>query len=152
AEETEEEDQNSGEVPGDEEQDSEEITEEEPTIVEFTDIKPGKSHFEGVQWLANKGIQGYGDGSFGLNKSLTRPHTAIMFVRALGLELPEKHHVQDYFHDVSINHPYAEFIAAVAEAGIFKGQNGKFLPGKQLTREQMASTLVNAYGFTSGTK
>lgn len=115
----------------------------------YTDIKLGDSHYEGVQYLTDKGISGYEDGTFGVGNKLTRPHTAVMFSKALELSLPSKASVVDYYTDVKASHPYAEFIAAMGAEGIFKGSNGKYLPLEELTREQMASTLVNAYGLKS---
>ncbi|WP_047984677.1 S-layer homology domain-containing protein [Ornithinibacillus californiensis] len=113
--------------------------------INFTDVKSGDSHYEGIQFLAEKGIKGYADGSFGVSKELTRPHAAIMFVNALGLERPNASEVGSYFTDVSADDLYADYIAAVAEAGVFKGSNRKYLPNEPLSRQQMASTLVNAF-------
>ncbi|QDP41483.1 phosphodiester glycosidase family protein [Radiobacillus deserti] len=121
----------------------------EPGQVYYSDLQVMGSHYEGIQWLTERGIQGYGDGTFGVNKELSRPHAAIMFTRALGLTTPAKSTVEDYFKDVKSTDLYSEFIAAVAKAGIFKGSGGNYNPDQLLTREQMASTLVNAYGLTS---
>lgn len=122
------------------------------TDVYYTDVDPEDSHYNGVQWLTKKGIQGYENGSFGSGNNLTRPHAAIMFTRALGLSVPSKNKVVDYFKDVNADDRYAGFIAAVGKAGVFKGSNGNFLPEKELTREQMASTLVNAFDLESDGK
>ncbi|WP_106496173.1 phosphodiester glycosidase family protein [Lentibacillus sp. Marseille-P4043] len=118
----------------------------------YTDVRSGDSHFDGIQWLTEKGIKGYEDGSFGVDKELTRPHTAIMFTRALDLRIPNPDKAENYFNDVKANDQYASFIAAVGEAGVFKGSGGKFMPNKTLTREQMASTLVNALDLKSDGK
>lgn len=120
-----------------------------PDNAYYTDVQEGDSHNDGIYWLTTKGIEGYEDGSFGVDRSLTRPHTAIMFSRALGLDIPSAEKVEEYYTDVNADDLYAKFIAAVGEAGIFKGSNGNFLPDKKLTREQMASTLVNAFGLKS---
>lgn len=42
---------------------------------------------------------------------------------------------------------YRNEIAATIDAGIFRGSNGYFLPENHLTREQLATVLVNAYGL-----
>ncbi|WP_053075047.1 phosphodiester glycosidase family protein [Ornithinibacillus californiensis] len=119
----------------------------------YKDMSPGKTHYDGVRWLSERGIKGYADGTFGVGNQLTRPHAAIMFVRALGLSVPDKKVVEDYFEDVTADDLYAEYMAAVAQAGVFKGSNGQFLPNQNLTREQMASTLVNAFGLeTNGSQ
>ncbi|GAA0486862.1 hypothetical protein GCM10008986_10340 [Salinibacillus aidingensis] len=111
----------------------------------YRDISPGDTHYEGVHWISDKGIKGYEDGSFGPGKSLTRAHAAIMFTRALDLKTEELTKETSMFKDISTDHPYAEFIHAVDKNGIFKGRDGEFLPGQSLTRQQMASTLVNAF-------
>lgn len=51
------------------------------------------------------------------------------------------------FNDVPNNHPQLEAITAVAEAGIFSGSNGSFMPAGNLTRAQMAKVLVEAFGL-----
>lgn len=114
----------------------------------YSDVTLGSSHYAGIQWLTDYGIKGYEDGAFGVDKALTRPHAAIMFTQALGLDLPSADEVGNYFEDVD-GHLYAEYIAAVGQADVFKGSNGNFLPNRELTREQMASTLVNAFDLES---
>ncbi|MFC2947678.1 S-layer homology domain-containing protein [Virgibacillus sediminis] len=114
---------------------------------QFTDIQPGESHYDAVQWIADRGIEGYEDGSFGVYNDVTRPHAAIFLTRALELNMVSADQVGEYFNDVQPNDLYADFIATVGANGTFKGSNGNFLPGQGLTREQMASVIVNAYGF-----
>ncbi|GAA0486947.1 S-layer homology domain-containing protein [Salinibacillus aidingensis] len=117
---------------------------------EFTDVQPGDSHYDGVQYVVEKGIQGYEDGSYGVKDSVTREHAAIFFAKVLGYEnnLPSASDVSDYFSDVSSDHTYADYIAGAGEQGVFKGNsNDEFSPDRALTREQMASTIVNAFGL-----
>ncbi|WLV24421.1 S-layer homology domain-containing protein [Aciduricibacillus chroicocephali] len=49
------------------------------------------------------------------------------------------------YKDVKTNSDYAREIAAVTEAGIFKGRNGKFEPTKPISRDQMATVIVQAF-------
>src|SRR5699024_4028662 len=115
---------------------------------QFKDVKPDDPHYEGINWLADKGIQGYEDNTFGKYVELKREHAAVMFAKALGLPLPPKKEVENYYSDITAEHRYAEYIAAVGKAGIFKGKEGKvFAPKQVLTRQQMASTIVSAYDF-----
>ena len=121
---------------------------------EFKDVPKGSSHYDGVQWAVAEGIvKGYEDGTFGVGKNLTRSHAAVMFVKARGLkELPASE-VTKYFNDVNEKTPYAGYIAAAAKAGIFKGDAKKnFNINNPLTREQMATTLVQAFGLKSDGK
>src|SRR5699024_10340048 len=114
---------------------------------QFSDVNPNSTHYEGITWLVEQGIQGYEDNRFGTYEVLTREHAAIMFVKALDLPLLSNKDVTTYFTDVKADHAYANYIATAGKAGIFKGDKGKFKPDEVLTREQMATTLVNAYEF-----
>lgn len=112
----------------------------------FTDYHQGNFGFEEVSYLVERGvIQGYQDGSFKPHREVNRIETAIMFQRALGLEAPAH---QASFKDIAPGSNFAAVAAAVKEADIFKGNsNGTFGPGDSLTREQMASVLVRAFGL-----
>ncbi|RYG71922.1 hypothetical protein EU245_12380 [Lentibacillus lipolyticus] len=113
--------------------------------VSFTDVQEGDSHYEGIMALAEQGIvDGYADGSFGVYDNVTRQQVAVMLANALDLETPaDVDSVLSVYDDVDADSLYAEQIAAVTEAGAFTGNNGKFNPGDDITREQMASVLVS---------
>ncbi|MHA6261041.1 C40 family peptidase [Sporosarcina sp. CAU 1771] len=51
------------------------------------------------------------------------------------------------FNDVTTDHPKVDAILAVADAGIFTGSNGNFMPNGNLTRSQLAKVLVEAFGL-----
>lgn len=55
------------------------------------------------------------------------------------------------FKDVDKNHPEISSIAAVADAGIFTGDNGAFKPDSHLTRAQLAKVLVEAFELEGST-
>ncbi|MGY0691394.1 phosphodiester glycosidase family protein [Virgibacillus sp. FSP13] len=113
----------------------------------FKDVAYRNSHYEGINWLKDHGIQGYPDNTFGVNEKLKRKHSAIMFTKILDLNLPQAEKVEKLFNDVEASYVYADYIAAVGNADIFNGSNGDFQPEKTMTREQMATTLVNAFGW-----
>lgn len=118
--------------------------------IQFSDVDRTNDHYDGIYWLANKGaIDGFPDGTFRDGNSLIRPHAAKLFVGAMDLPLLDGSEVMHYFNDVKPTNSYAGYIATVGKAGIFKGSNGDFLPDKQLSREQMATTLVRAYDLKS---
>ncbi|MCG1027052.1 phosphodiester glycosidase family protein [Virgibacillus halodenitrificans] len=119
----------------------------EPVKQIFIDVSYRDAHYPGVNWLKDNGIQGYPDHTFGVDEKLSRPHTAIMFTKSLKLKLPPAEEVENLFNDVDRNDLYADYIAAVGQANIFNGSNGDFLPEQGLTRQQMATTLVNAYAL-----
>lgn len=121
--------------------------------VRFTDITESYTHFDGIQALVKMGsINGYpmpdGTRKFRPENKLTREHAAKIFANALQLPVPtDVSAVMRNFTDVNEKHEYAPEIAATYEAGIFRGNNGRFMPG-YLSREQMATIIVRAFGLT----
>ncbi|WP_337019926.1 S-layer homology domain-containing protein [Oceanobacillus massiliensis] len=116
-------------------------------VTNFTDVTPDSSHYDAVQWASQNGITGYLDGSFGVGEDLSREHAAVFFNRIFDLPEASASEVEEYFDDVTADHRYAADIAAVAKAGIFSGDNGNFNPTQSLTRQQMAKTIVERFGF-----
>jgi 5'-nucleotidase / UDP-sugar diphosphatase len=95
--------------------------------------------------LAQAGIiNGYEDGTFKPSQKIVRGQAANLLANTLELPTPEN---LKAFSDVSEKSVYALGAAATKEAGIFTGSNGKFGAGDVLTREQMASVLVRAFGL-----
>lgn len=116
------------------------------TPASYPDVPEEGSHYEAIMELTKDGIvKGYENGRFGQWDDITRQQVANIFYRVLNLEPPEDiDEVLATYSDVDSHHPYAEQIAAVTEAGIFKGNNGSFLPRKSITRQQVASVLLRA--------
>ncbi|SFD86175.1 uncharacterized protein, YkwD family [Lentibacillus persicus] len=112
--------------------------------INFNDVDEGDAHHEGIMQLAQEGIiNGYEDGSFGTFDNVTRQQVAVMLSLAMNLEAPSNiDQTLEIYNDVNQNSLYAEEIAAVTQAGIFKGSNGKFKPTNEITRQQMATVLV----------
>ena len=110
----------------------------------FTDLEqnPYTKEIEGL--VEREIIQGYPDGSFRPNQEVSRAETAIMFQRAL--ELPESDQTAP-FDDV-VGQYFEPKVMATYEAGIFRGTSAsRFGPEDTLTREQMASVIVRAFGL-----
>lgn len=78
----------------------------------------------------------------------SRADVAATIVDQLGLTANKETSI---FKDVSNNHPEISSIAAAAEAGIFTGNNGAFMPDRKLTRAQLAKVLVEAFGLEGRT-
>ncbi|SES88143.1 S-layer homology domain-containing protein [Oceanobacillus limi] len=119
----------------------------EPSNRIFNDVSYRNSHYKGINWIKSKGVNGYPHNMFGVNEDLSRSHAAIMFTKALGLTLPKAKEVEQLFVDVEADDVYADYIAAVGKARIFIGSNRNFLPDHMMSRQQMATTLVNAFGL-----
>ncbi|TRM10636.1 SH3 domain-containing protein [Lentibacillus cibarius] len=114
----------------------------------FPDVDKSDAHYDAIMKLAEKEIvSGYADGSFGINRELKRRHGAILFYQALGLsKIADIKERLSRYKDVDENDQYAVQIAAVTP-DIFAGSGGLFLPNDEMTREQMATTLVGAFGL-----
>ena len=116
----------------------------------FKDVSKGNSHYEGITYLTSKGIiNGYEDGTYKPNKKISRSQAAVLFTKAL--ELPKTEKFIKVFYDVDKDHMYANQIISAWRAGIFKGSNSNFNDGS-LTREQMATVLVNAFNLQDNGK
>lgn len=89
-------------------------------------------------------IDGYEDGSFRPERTITRAEAVKMIVEVL--ELPP---AAPAFSDVSDHFWGNEYIGAAEVAGIVEGyQNGMFGPQAAVTREEAAAMLVRAYKLT----
>ncbi|WP_255573463.1 S-layer homology domain-containing protein [Anoxybacillus sp. ST4] len=114
----------------------------------FTDVA-GSVHADDIATLVAKGyIKGYSDGTFKPDKSLTRGEAAIIFSRILkdaGVTAKGAG-----FPDVPASKAeLAEAVAIVQAAGIMTGdEKGNFNPNANITREQMAKVVVEAFKLT----
>ncbi|SFD86473.1 S-layer homology domain-containing protein [Lentibacillus persicus] len=117
--------------------------------VSFTDVTPDHTHYDNILAMAEQGvIQGYQDGTFKPYESITRGQVAAMLTNALNLDVPEDlDSALEGYSDVDSSNDYAEAIAAVTEAGIFKGNDGEFGEYDNISREQMATVLVEGFGL-----
>ncbi|WP_163151579.1 S-layer homology domain-containing protein [Anoxybacillus sp. MB8] len=115
----------------------------------FTDLA-GNVHADDIATLVAQGyIKGYADGTFKPNKTLTRGEAAIIFSRILkdhGVEVPAS---APKFADVSANNvELTEAVAIVSSQGVMTGDGARFNPSANITREQMAKVLVEAFKLT----
>ncbi|SFA59082.1 S-layer homology domain-containing protein [Anoxybacillus pushchinoensis] len=114
----------------------------------FTDVA-GSVHADDIATLVAKGyIKGYPDGTFKPNNSLTRGEAAIIFSRILkDAGVTQK---GAGFPDVPASRAeLAEAVAIVQGAGIMTGDDkGNFNPNANITREQMAKVVVEAFKLT----
>ncbi|WLV24423.1 S-layer homology domain-containing protein [Aciduricibacillus chroicocephali] len=114
----------------------------------FSDVSTSNDHYGNINKLTSEGvISGYPDGTFKPYNSISRAQIAAIFTKALDLKVPEDlaTALKDY-KDINATSEYAKEIAAVTQAGIFKGnEQGKFNPYAPITREQMATVLVEGF-------
>lgn len=107
----------------------------------FTDVASGAWYNNAVSTLTRAGIlDGYEDGSFRPNASITRAEftkIAVSFFKHAGGASSSP------FNDVPDSAWYAEFVKAAAELGLIDGyEDGTFRPNAPITRAE-ACTIVN---------
>ena len=107
----------------------------------FTDVASGAWYNNAVSTLTRAGIlDGYEDGSFRPNASITRAEftkIAVSFFKHVGGASSSP------FNDVPESAWYAEFVKAAAELGLIDGyEDGTFRPNAPITRAE-ACTIVN---------
>ncbi len=117
----------------------------------FSDVPPEHPFYPAVQALAERGVvQGYGDGSFGLNDPVLRAQLTKMAVLAFGLHSDPVDNLGDpTFTDVAYDgdaYPF-DYVEEAAGAGLVLGYgNGLFGPSDPLLRVQLVRVVVRAAG------
>lgn len=112
----------------------------------FSDVDANSVHAEAIDALSEVGvINGYPDGTFKPGNSITRGQVAKMIARTIEGD----GEVKQVFDDVPVTADEELVKAAyeVFEAGAITGANGKLMPNNQITRQQMAKVLVEAFGL-----
>lgn len=114
--------------------------------ISFNDVNThwGRTY---IDLLANKLIvDGYEDGSFGPERSVTRAEFAALITRSLGLDSSVTS--STYFTDVTSGSWYAGVVNAAAQTGIVDGyEDGTFRPNDQINREELAAMVVRASAY-----
>lgn len=113
-------------------------------LPDFKDVPKSHSAYKEIMAMRDKKIiNGYPDNTFRPAQSISRVHTASLFVRSMDLK-PVR--AGKEFKDVPKSSPYYNDVQTVYRAGIFDGNtNGMFGINDNLTRGQMAKVLVNAF-------
>ena len=113
----------------------------------FSDLQKGHWAYEPIMEMANKGIlNGYPDGTFLPDKSITRAEFAKILVLALDLETNGKN---IEFQDVSSNHWSYKYVQAAAKylsAYRDDRNNLMYMPDAKAVREDVAVAIVIASG------
>ncbi len=110
----------------------------------YSDVSGDAWYADGIAWAVENGIaNGYGNGQFGPNDSITREQLAVMLWKYAG---SPKASGQDLsFTDADQASSYArEALSWAVENGILSGYtNGQLAPGGTATRAQAAQMLKN---------
>ncbi|MFB5662703.1 NlpC/P60 family protein [Alteribacillus sp. HJP-4] len=110
---------------------------------EYHDVKSSFWAYDSITDLGKDGIvKGYSDDRFRPNKKISRAQTATMLARAFDLDTSS---TSSEYSDVSSGNEHAGAIKAVSDAGLFTGDDGKFMPNEKLSRQHMALILYRAF-------
>lgn len=117
-------------------------------VASFTDIAHVSWAKEAILSLwSNKIIYGRDESHFAPDASITRAELSKMLVLGLKLDLVA---VSGRFADVSSDAWYAEYVETAAQNGfVFGDEQGYFRPNEQITREDAATILYRALGFSA---
>ena len=110
----------------------------------YNDVSGDAWYADGIAWAVENGIaNGYGNGQFGPNDSITREQFVVMLWKYAGS--PEAGDQVLTFTDADQASGYAlEALRWAVEKGILSGySNGQLTPGGTATRAQAAQMLKN---------
>ena len=112
----------------------------------FTDMTGYEAQKPSVEFLYHSGVvKGYGDGTYGPGRSISRGEFTVMVYRAF--ELPNASSIYS-FPDVPTNSFYAEAVAAAKALGIVQGYGETFMPQNTITRQDAMTIVLRAMEAT----
>ena len=112
----------------------------------FKDVNEKSRYKEATDFLQTKGVNGFLDGTFGVNLNITRADAAVMLVNVLELNIDAAPSAG--FTDV--NTRIEKHVNALFAAEITQGiGNNKFNPNAQITRGELALWLQRAFKLTA---
>ena len=118
--------------------------------VNFSDLTSDCWAYEPIVEMANKGIlNGYPDGTFLPNKSITRAEFAKILV--LSLNLKDEENKNNIFDDVDSTHWSYNYVRIASNylSGYTNGSQIYFMPDEEAVREDMAVAIVMATNLQS---
>ena len=114
----------------------------------YSDVGPNFWAYDTINGMMLEGILSAGD-TFEPNGETNRGEVAEWLAKAFNLPVEA---ALPAFTDVSANHPYAPYIAAVCKAGLMQGMgDGTFGANASLTRAQMATIAANVLEIEAST-
>lgn len=117
-------------------------------LVSFNDVESGywaKSPIENTGTVGL--VQGYPDGSFKPDRSLTRAELAALLVRAKEYKVPGR--PVKVFKDVAANHWAAGYVEIAKRTGLIKGYpDGRFRPNNRITNAEAITVVARFDGLS----
>lgn len=116
-------------------------------LLNFKDMKTHWAREE-VEFLGELGIiTGDDDGNFRPDDKITRAEFATLTARTIGLtEIP----YENSYYDVLSDDWYSGWVQTCRTNNLMNGYDGLFSPQRDITREEIAKTVVSAYNLKSG--
>ncbi|MCI3922725.1 S-layer homology domain-containing protein [Paenibacillus sp. TRM 82003] len=112
----------------------------------YADVSVAHWAYEAVRELSAKHVvEGVTDTEFRPQQSVTRAEFTALLVRLLGIQAVSLASSADAFSDVAAGAWFADEVSAALEAGIVQGaEDGRFAPGRVITRQEMITMLMRA--------
>ncbi|WOV86856.1 S-layer homology domain-containing protein [Sporosarcina oncorhynchi] len=116
----------------------------------FKDVSPANGSYKAIAALAEKGvINGYGDGRFGPNDSITRAQMASIIIKAF--DLPLYRDPNHGFKDVAHKNGHRDGIYSLYQLGLTTGTSPTtYSPNDPITRGQAAKLLKASEDVKTG--
>jgi hypothetical protein len=121
-----------------------------PLFLSYSDLDADHPYRDAVEWMLSAGLMaGFGDGTFGPDRTLTRAQLAQILYSAAGRPAAA---ADSSLPDVPAQAWYAAPVLWSVQAGISAGYgDGRFGPGDCVTREQLAVMLWRYAGSPTPT-
>ncbi len=112
----------------------------------FSDVDPDTWYGPYVAWASENGVvEGVGGGRFAPNAPITREQLCTMLARYLqdnGIDLPVLENPASFTDQAQISAWAADAVEQFRLSGIIEGFNGRFLPGDDASRAEVAAILA----------
>lgn len=117
----------------------------------FKDVKVNSPYYKIIHEMRDAGIiQGYEDGTFRPDTTISRQHAAALVSRALKINDLTLEKINEFKQpkDLRTDSPYYEDIKGLVEAGLLElDSQGNVNPNKPLTRGEMAKIIAVAFNL-----
>lgn len=121
----------------------------ETDAVSFTDLYKAQWASDAIEYLFGKDIvNGYGDGTYGVNDDVTREQFVRMLLTALNIKLIETEN--NIFSDVADGTWYTNYVNTAWRIGIVSGiSETEFGVGQPISRQDMAVMCIRALDYVN---
>lgn len=113
-------------------------------IAHFTDVSTTAWYYSELSTAAQMNIfSGYGDGTMGPNRSITRQEAMVVIARAFAVPDGTAADIQAFRDASSVSSWAVAKVGGLVKAGIVNGDNGSLHPTASITRAEIAQMLYN---------